>query len=76
MYKGIADGVEKAFLSDQSKMFRASVIGLQSTLYGIGMVIASIVGGWIWYTFNSSYLFYFDAFLSFVAFLLILFFVR
>ncbi len=76
MYKGISEGVEKAFLTDYSKEFNASILGLQSTLYGIAMIFASIIGGWIWYSFGSSTMFYFDAILALIAGLSILIFIK
>jgi len=76
MYKGISEGVEKAFLTDYSEKYKASILGLQSTLYGIAMIFASIMGGWIWYSFDSTTMFYFDAVLALIAGISILIFVK
>lgn len=67
MHKAMSEGVEKAFITDYTKEYKASILGLQSTLYGIAMIFASSIGGFIWYHFGSSTMFYFDALLSLIA---------
>lgn len=67
MFKGISEGVEKAFITDYSINYKASILGLQSTLYGIAMILASSIGGFIWYQYGSSTMFYFDAVLALIA---------
>jgi len=76
IYKGVSEGVEKAFLTDYSLKYKASILGLQSTLYGIAMILASSIGGWIWYNFGSTTMFYFDAALAFIAGISLLIFIE
>lgn len=75
-YKGLSEGVEKAFLAEHSKLYKASILGLQSTLYGIGILLASIIGGYIWYNWDPDVMFYFNSLTALFASVLIFFFIK
>jgi len=49
LYMGLTQGVEKALVSDMAPQeVRATLIGLHSTLVGIGLFPASVIAGLLW----------------------------
>lgn len=68
IYIALTEGVEKAFISDLStESTRATLIGLHSTLVGIGLFPASFLAGIFWNIFGASFPFYFGGVLGFLA---------
>ncbi len=60
IYIGITDGVEKALVTDIApEDLRATMIGLQATLQGIGLFPASFIAGILWAHFGPAATFYF-----------------
>jgi len=62
IYAGITEGVEKAFVSDNSPgESRATFLGMHATLVGVGLLPASIIAGILWNAIGPSAPFYFGA---------------
>jgi MFS family permease len=60
IYMGASEGVEKALLADIAPAgVRATTIGLQATLVGIGLLPASLFAGLLWKFFGAAAPFYF-----------------
>jgi MFS family permease len=68
MYSAFTEGIEKALISDIAPQNqRATLIGLHSTLVGIGLFPASFLAGILWNLFGSSAPFYFGGIMGFLA---------
>jgi MFS family permease len=71
-YPGITDGVSKAFAVDLApKKLRATAIGIFAATLGVTRIIASLVGGWLWETYSSSWTFYYGALSAGLALILL-----
>lgn len=67
-YMALTEGVEKSLVSQLAPdNLKASVIGLHSTLSGIGLLPASIIAGVLWQTFNPAVAFGFGGTLGIIA---------
>lgn len=65
LYQGIFRSVGKAFATDFiPQPLRASGIGWYATTVGISSLVASIIGGVLWTTFNPSVTFFYGAFFA------------
>lgn len=68
IYIAFTDGVSKAYMSKMIKKEEsASYFGLQQTILGVGALLASTVGGILWYKMNPSATFYYGSFMSALA---------
>lgn len=68
LYMGLTYGVEKALISDISPPdIKASALGLQATIVGLGLFPASLIAGFLWDYIGISAPFYFGAVMSFLA---------
>lgn len=68
LYSGLTQGVEKALVAELSpSRNRATLLGLHASLVGVGLLPASIIGGFLWTSFGPSAPFYFGGVLGFVA---------
>lgn len=68
LYSALTEGVEKSLVSQLApENTRASMLGLHSTLAGIGLLPASIITGFLWQTFNPSVAFGFAGTLGIIA---------
>lgn len=67
-YSAFTEGVEKAFVSDIAPQeIRGTLIGLHSTLVGIGLLPASLIAGGLWQVFGAPAPFYFGGVLGILA---------
>ncbi|MEO0102949.1 MAG: MFS transporter [candidate division WOR-3 bacterium] len=67
-YSALTEGVEKAFVSDIApEEIRGSLIGLHSTLTGIGLLPASIIFGFLWSLFGPFLPFFLGGLLGILA---------
>ncbi len=68
LYIGFTEGVEKALVADIApKDLKATAIGLQATLVGIGLLPASLLAGILWQYFGPVAPFYFGGAIGIVA---------
>ncbi|MGQ9623206.1 MAG: MFS transporter [Candidatus Caldatribacteriaceae bacterium] len=73
-YSGMTEGVSRAFVADLSpEDRRATILGLQATLLGIGLFPASFLAGILWNTLGPGSPFVFGGTLSLAAALCIAF---
>ncbi len=72
IYKGLTEGVEKAYVTDFTEEFRSTLLGFHSIIFGTGIFISSLIGGFIWNYFDITYLFYFDSLIAFMCIILVL----
>ena len=74
VYMAATDGVGKALIVDLVPSdFKATGIGMFATVSGFATIFASTAGGFLWDHFGSSSPFYYGAFGSTLAAILILF---
>ena len=60
IYVAMTEGVEKALVSDIAPLdLRATLIGLHATFTGVGLLPASVFGGFLWNAFGPQATFYF-----------------
>ncbi len=68
LYSAFTEGVEKAFVSDIAQLeLRGTLIGLHSTLVGIGLLPASLIAGALWQVFGASAPFLFGGALGIIS---------
>ncbi|MCM8815621.1 MAG: MFS transporter [Candidatus Omnitrophica bacterium] len=68
LYNALTEGVEKSLVSQLAPdNIRASMLGLHSTLSGIGLLPASIITGFLWQTFSPLVAFGFGGTLGIIA---------
>jgi MFS family permease len=62
LFMGLTEGVQKAFLATIIPQdFKATAFGIYSTVVGLAMFPASLMGGWLWDSISPSATFYFGA---------------
>lgn len=67
-YIALTEGVEKALVADIAPLeLRATTIGLHSTLVGIGLLPASLLGGLLWNLLGPQATFYFGGAMGLLA---------
>jgi MFS family permease len=67
-YSAFNEGIEKAFVSDIAPQeLRGTLIGLHSTLVGVGLLPASLIAGGLWQVFGAPAPFYFGGVLGILA---------
>ncbi|MCX7705533.1 MAG: MFS transporter [bacterium] len=67
-YMALTEGVEKSLVSQlTTDDLRASILGLHSTLAGIGLLPASLIAGFLWQTFSPAVTFGFGGTLGIIA---------
>ncbi|MEO0091632.1 MAG: MFS transporter [candidate division WOR-3 bacterium] len=67
-YSAFTEGIEKAFVSDIAQPeLRGTIIGLHSTLVGIGLLPASLIAGALWQAFGASAPFFFGGALGIIS---------
>jgi len=77
IYTAMITGVERAFVAEISPQeLKGTMLGLHSTVAGIGLLPASIIAGLLWNKFGSSVPFVFGACLSLLSALLLLLFMK
>jgi MFS family permease len=60
LYSGLTEGVEKALVAELCPgENRATMLGVHATLVGIGLLPASVVGGFLWKMISPEATFYF-----------------
>ncbi len=68
VYSGIYRAVGKAFATDDiSPQFRATAIGMYSTVIGLSGLFASLIGGQLWVQISPAATFYFGAVFSLIS---------
>jgi MFS family permease len=68
VYMGLTEGVEKAYISVLSPVEkRATILGLHSTLVGIGLFPASLIAGFLWSRVCPSAPFFFSGLVTVIA---------
>lgn len=68
LYSAFTEGIEKAFVSDIAQPeLRGTLIGLHSTLVGIGLLPASLIAGALWQVFGASAPFLFGGVLGIIS---------
>lgn len=76
IYSGLTEGIEKAFISDKtSSDKRATILGLQASIVGLGLFPASLLAGFLWKLFGPSCPFYFGGFMGLTSAVLLYFFI-
>lgn len=67
-YMALTEGVEKSLVSQLAPPeLKASMLGLHSTLAGLGLLPASLIAGLLWQTFGASFAFGFGGVLGIIA---------
>ncbi len=75
-YMGLTDGVEKAFVSDLAGTdSRATILGMQGMITGIGLFPASFLAGLLWKFMGPAAPFYFGGFLALISAIAMLIFI-
>jgi MFS family permease len=68
LYIGFTDGVEKALIADIAPgELKATAIGLQATIAGVGLLPASLLAGLLWKFFGPAAAFYFGGVMGIIA---------
>lgn len=68
LYSGLTEGVEKAFVAELCPArSRATMLGFHASLVGVGLLPASIFGGFLWNWFGPATPFYFGGALGISA---------
>ncbi len=68
LYSGLTEGVEKALVSELCPAeSRATLLGFHASLVGVGLLPASIIGGFLWSQFGPAAPFYFGGVLGLFA---------
>lgn len=68
LYNGLTEGVEKALVSELCPgESRATMLGIHATLVGIGLLPASVIGGFLWKMAGPEALFYFGGVIGILA---------
>lgn len=78
LYSAATDGIQKALVSDIiGKEKKGTGLGLYNALLGMTLLPASLIGGWLYDTFNNQVPFYFGSATALLsAFLMFLFYQR
>lgn len=80
LFMGLTEGIQKAFLATiVPRDFKATAFGVFSTVVGLAMFPASIIGGWLWDHVSPSAMFYFGAVtatISAILFVVFIFLIR
>jgi MFS family permease len=80
LFMGLTEGIQKAFLATLvPRDFKATAFGVFSTVVGVAMFPASIIGGWLWDHVSPSAMFYFGAVtatISAILFVVFIFLIR
>jgi MFS family permease len=67
-YIAFTEGVGKAYISNISPKEKvATAMGLYYTVTGVAVLIASLVGGWLWSSFGAPATFYYGSFTALAA---------
>ena len=62
LYSAATDGIQKALVSDIiGKEKKGTGLGLYNALLGMTLLPASLIGGWLYDTFNNQVPFYFGS---------------
>jgi len=62
LFMGLTEGIQKAFLATIIPPdFKATAFGVYTTIVGLAMLPASLIGGWLWDHVSPSATFYFGA---------------
>jgi len=68
LYSGLTEGVEKALVSELCPgESRATMLGIHATLVGIGLLPASVIGGFLWKMIGPEAPFYFGGVVGLLA---------
>jgi MFS family permease len=68
LYSGLTEGVEKALVAELCPgESRATMLGIHATMVGIGLLPASIIGGFLWKTIGPEAPFYFGGVIGILA---------
>jgi MFS family permease len=68
LYSAFTEGVEKALIADIAPASqKATMMGLHATLVGIGLLPASLIGGFLWSYLGSKYTFLFGGIMGVAA---------
>jgi len=68
LYNGLTEGVEKALVSELCPgESRATMLGIHATLVGIGLLPASVIGGFLWKMIGPEAPFYFGGVIGILA---------
>ena len=71
IFMGLTEGIQKAFLAEIIPPdFKATAFGVYSTVVGLAMFPASLVGGWLWDRISPAATFWFGATTAMVSALL------
>jgi MFS family permease len=68
LYSGLTEGVEKALVADLCPGdSRATTLGIHATLVGVGLLPASVIGGFLWRMISPEAPFYFGGLVGILA---------
>lgn len=68
LYSGLTEGVEKALVAELCPSdSRATMLGIHATLVGIGLLPASLIGGFLWKMIGPEAPFYFGGVMGILA---------
>lgn len=71
VYLAIEDTIPRAYMADLAKEFeKGTVIGAYHTVFGIFVLPASVIAGFLWQTYSLEYAFLYAAFMSALAMVL------
>jgi MFS family permease len=77
IYTAMTAGVERAFIAEIAPLeLKGTMLGLHSTVVGIALLPASVITGALWNAFGDAVPFVFGAGLSFLAAIMLLFFMK
>ncbi len=77
LYTAMIAGVERAYISEIApSALKGTMLGLHSTVVGIALLPASAIAGILWTTIGTKAPFFFGSFLSFLAAVLLFFFLK
>jgi len=68
LYSGLTEGIEKALVAELCPTeSRATLLGIHATLVGIGLLPASVIGGFLWRMIGPEAPFYFGGLVGILA---------
>ncbi len=71
LYIAIEDTIPRAYLADMAQKFeKATIIGSYHTVFGVFVLPASIISGWLWQHYNIDWVFLYASSMSFIAMIL------
>ncbi len=74
LYIAIEDTIPRAYMADLAREYeKGTIIGAYHTVFGIFVLPASVIAGWLWGSYSLAYSFTFAAAMNVIAMLLMTF---